>query len=563
MPCLEEADLSKIAELHIQAQRSVIANLKNRVSELDQERSQLLKQGATPETSERLKTVEKAIKHLRLELYGEVETQPGSMKFQRDPNKKPAEERFAVMERLYRDRKHYTFYDTTRDLADPRKASVFGLPTIQEMLDRGHADIAEEMMVRAVSLLEAKDDTRNPIDFLDTRGLETKLALSNAIEHHHIFNNTYVNEQGRVQFKSFRISADKNGELTMSVIPSYWNAKEHGRNTQFVALMDAMHSGDDPVTHMHYYRFTDEEAAPIKDKIRADVGKKVEEAKTTATRLQEKLDDLEARRSDPRAYERGLEKQFANAQAELGRIETENQPFKGKRNLTDEQRIRKEELAAEKKVWDSEAKRIQRKLDEHRTIQSLRNDIQDTENAISDLQAQIKGINLNKVPKGEERERKKAERDQLTKQVTDLKYQLKDQKKLLEAKGDIDEQIAKTQRSLQEAQLIAGLTEEKAIALFESQNGFFSFDKGTEEKNDHSTYRSIMNEEITRFYVREAIAYLQSQHGDRWQDELNQMIERRYRSNLVERLGALTDKLDPSSRSKRTFFEGEWGGEEN
>ena len=30
---------------------------------------------------------------------------------------------------------------------------------------------------------------------------------------------------------------------------SYWNAEAHGKNTQFIALMDGMHAGDDPVTH--------------------------------------------------------------------------------------------------------------------------------------------------------------------------------------------------------------------------------------------------------------------------------------------------------------------------
>lgn len=560
MPCLEEADLSSTAELHIKAQKSVVANLKTRVSELEHERKRLLSEGAIEETSQPLKETEKAIKHLRLELYGEVESPPGSMQFVRDPAKKTAEERSAVMEMLYRNRTHYQFHDTSKDLSDPRTASVFGLPTIKEMIERGYGDIAEEMMIRATSLLAAKADSRNPVDFLDTEGLEVKLALANQIEHHHIYNNVKVDENGRVQFKSYRVALGKGGELEMSVIPSYWNAAENGRNTQFICLMDAMHSGDDPIAHMHYYRFSEDEAAPIKDKIKRDVAAKAEEAQKTAVRLQTKLDDLVARKTDPAAYEKALQTQLDNTQSELARIEAQNAPFKGKRNLTDEQRQQKDDLAAQKKVWDSEGRAIARKLDEHRSLQGLRDGIISTENAIADLEARVKGINLSKVPK-EEKEAKRLEKEQLTKESRQLKEKLREQKILLKSKGDIDKTIEGTRKSLLEAQLVSRLDKESAIALFEKSNGFFSFDKGTEEKNDHTTYRPIMNEEITRFYVREAIAYMQEKHGDRWLEELQALTARQYRSNLLQRLGGLMDKLDPS-RSDRNFFDGGWGGSE-
>lgn len=562
MPCLEEKDLSDIAELHIKAQNSIIANLKGRVTGLESERSQLVAAGATPETSDRLKQVNGAIKHLRLELYGEVETAPGSMQFKRDPDKKPAEERFEVMTQLYRDRKAYQFIDSTKDFEDPRKASIFGLPTIKEMVDRGQLDIAEEMMVRSTSLLQAKNDSRNPVDYLDTDGLEVKLALANSIEHHHIYNNVKVGEDGRVQFKSFRISMGKGGELEMSVIPSYWNAQENGRNTQFIALMDGMHAGDDPITHLHYYRFTDDEAAPIKDKIRADVAVKAAEAQKTSDRLQVKLSELEQRRADPKAFERSLETQLSNAETELERIRVANEPFKGKRNLTDDQRAQKDDLAAQKKVWDQEARRVQRKLDEHREIATLRDTIDANENLVASLSAQASAISLRGKLTDQEKADRKAEKNRLNEEIRETKIKIRDQKKLLKEKGDIDELIERTQKSLREAQLIADLDEDKAIALFDKQNGFFSFDKGTEEKNDHATYRPIMNEEITRFYVRETVNYLQDKYGDRWEEELRAITERQYRSNLLQRLGALQDKLDPSRKAAKAFHDGGWGGDD-
>lgn len=563
MPCLEPTDLTETADLHIKAQQAIVTNLRKRVPELEQERLRLIGEGDASGNSERLKMVNQAIAHLRLELNGEVETEPGSGKFERDPSKRSAEDRFAVMERLYRDRQHYQFVDTSKDLDDPRKASVFGLPTIKEMINRGEPEIAEEIMVRATSLLATKNDSRNPVDYLDTDGLEVKLALANQIEHHHIYNNVKLDENGRVNPKSFRISMDKNGELAMSVIPSYWNAAEHGRNSQFIALMDAMHAGDDPVTHLHYYRFNDEEAEPIKKKIRQTAADKAAEATKTAERLQEKLADLEARRSDPVSYERSLEAQKSALQAELDNIEQLNAPFKGKRSLTDEQRSQKEDLAAQKKAKLAESKAIDRKLDEHRSIQNLRSDIEASESAIADLQDQVKSIKLNQIPKGPERDAKKLERLAIEESIRDLRFKLKDQRKLLDTKGDIDEAITRTQKSLREAQLIADLDEDKAIALFEKQNGFFSFDKGMEEKSDHATYRPVMNEEITRFYVREAVEHLKEQHGDRWLDELQNITARQYRNNLLQRVGALVDKLDPNRRSKKKFFEGEWGKDES
>jgi hypothetical protein len=339
------------------------------------------------------------------------------------------------MAQLYTARKQYQFNDTTKNLSEPRTASLFGYPTIQEMLDRGYEDIASEMMVRAASLLQLRADSRNPIDFLDTEGLEVKLALANIVEHHHIFNNVHVSDEGRVQFKSFKVYMDNTGKLTMTIVPSYWNAAEHGRNTQFIGLMDGMHAGEDPVTHLHYYRFTEEEAEPIRAKIRQDTAETVIEATNRANKLQEKLGDLEFRRNEPKKYERDLTRRIEAASIELEQRKKDAKGLisKPKASLTSEQADLREAYDAKRR----EIGQISKRLEEHRTIQGIRGEIETTERQIADLQKSASSINLAKVPK-EERDAKRAEKIAIDGEVRLLKNQLKDQKKILKDKGDID-----------------------------------------------------------------------------------------------------------------------------
>ena len=300
MPCLERKDLSKLADQHIDAQKAVIGNLRQRMTELEAETDRLKKNPESP----RYKESYKALTHLKQELDGEVPESPGSLNFKRDPSKQTAEDRAAVMAKLYQDREQYEFRDTTKKTGEPRTSSLFGYPTIQEMVDRGHTDIAEEMMVRSSSLLQDRSGGRNPVDFLNTDGLEVKQALGNLIEHHHIFNNVHVDEKGRIEFKSAKIFADSNGELKVAVIPSYWNAEQHGRNTQFIGLMDGMHAGEDPVTHLHYYRFTGKESEPIKAKLRQDTPKLAADATKRRDKRQDELDVLQSRKQNPKAFER-------------------------------------------------------------------------------------------------------------------------------------------------------------------------------------------------------------------------------------------------------------------
>lgn len=538
MPCLEEVDLSELADKHIKAQSAVIKNLRSRLGELEAERVQLI--NSPDSRGGRLEVVEGAIKHLRGELNGEVESPPGSMRFVKDKNKKTAEERASVMAALYKRRQSYVFHDTTKGDV-PRKASIFGLPTIKEMVDRGEIDIAEEMMARATSLIQSRSGSRNPVDFLDTLGLEVKEALSNQIEWHHIYNNVYVDDNGRVTPKSFKFYADKSGNLTLNIVPSHWNAAEHGRDSQFIALMDGMHAGEDPVAHLHYYRFTKAEAAPIKDKIKNDIGDIVADAKKREEKLSAQLGKLESRRRDPAAYEAALleKQQLIEEELESRKLAAKGITSKPKTSLTPEQLEIREAFDAKKR----ELNQVKREISEHQELSGIQSRIERIENEIGDLESRINSIKLNRIPVGE-RETAKAERDRLKGEILALKKEKSEAQKILKKKGDVDEQIKDTQNKLNEARQIAALDEEKALQMFEESNGFFSFDKGFAEKEDHAVYRPIMNEEVSRFYVRETIQYLQDTYGDRWLEELQAICERRYRDNLLSRIDALRTKVE-------------------
>ncbi len=541
MPCLEIKDLSPLAEQHITSQKATITNLRSRKSELEAEEKRLSSQ-PDADTNPKLKQVREAVNHLRLELDGEVESPAGSRNFVKDPVKKTAEERVEVMAALYRERTQFEFHDTTKVEGKERKASVFGLPTVEEMQRLQHKDVADSMMVRATSLLLQRQDGRNPVDFLDTTGLDVKVPLANVVEHHHIYNNVHLDKDGRVEFKSFKIRQDRNtGELRMDIVPTYWNSEQHGRNTQFIGLLDGMHSGQDPVTHMHYYRFTDSEAKPIKEKIRADIKGITDEAKTRQQKLEGQLSTLKARAADPKGYEDRLTSQIEATTTQLQKAKTDAKGLisKPKASLTPDQLALREAHDAKQK----ELKKLTKDLDEHRTLSSIRGDIEAGNSRISDLSAKANAIKLTDYPKGPEREAKKLEREQIENAIYKLKRDSKDKEKLLKEKGDIDSQIRDTERKLGEASAIASLTEKDALAMFERSNGFLSFDKGPAEKEDHEQYRPVMNSVITHHYVRETLAYFEREYGDNALEALRNTARRQYQQNILDRIEALQNKV--------------------
>jgi hypothetical protein len=536
MPCLEVTDLSDLAQAHITAQRANIQNLRTRRAELEAEERRL------PPDSPRHKQVTEAVNHLRLELDGEIESPPGSRNFVKNPDKKTAEERIEVMAALYRERTQFVFKDTTKNEDKPRTASVFGLPTVEEMQRLAYKEVADAIMVRAVSLLQQRQDSRNPVDFLDDTGLNVKVPLANTVEHHHIYNNVHLDENGRVEFKSFKIRQDRTtGQLTMDIVPTYWNSEQHGRNTQFIGLLDGMHSGADPVTHLHYYRFNDEEAKGIRAKISADIKGITDVAKTRQQRLESQLETLKTRAADPSGYERSLVTSIDKATGELAEAKAAARGLlsKPKSSLTSEQLQLRESYDSKQK----ELKRLNKDLEEHQTLSTLRGDIKATGDRITELQARVSAIKLSEYPKGTERDAKRLEREETEEVIARLRRENRDREKLLKDKGDISQQIQDVERRLSEQIAITSLTEKDALAMFERSNGFLSFDKGHVEKEDHSVYRPIMNREIQKHYVRETIDYLEREYGDNALSALQDISRRQYQQNILERISALQDKI--------------------
>lgn len=465
----------------------------------------------------------------------------GSRIFVKDPNKKSAEARVEVMAALYRERSQFVFRDTTK-VGKERIASVFGLPTVQEMQRLQNKEAADALMARASSLLLNRGDTRNPVDFLDTEALEVKVALANTVEHHHIYNNVHLDENGRVEFKSFKVRQDKTtGELTLDIVPSYWNSEQHGRNTQFIGLLDGMHSGVDPVTHMHYYRFNESEAKAIKDKIRSDIADITSEAKGRATRLESQLATLKARATNPQEYEQGLEAKIKAAETELAQAKAAAKGLisKSKSSLTPDQLALRETHDSKQKALRS----LNKDLEGHHTLSNLKGDIEAANAQITDLGAKMKAIKLTDYPKGTERDAKRRERERLDDQINTLRADNRNREKLLKEKGDISQQIKDVERKLGEANKIASLTEDDAVQMFEQKNGWFSFDKGSAEKADHEVYRPVMNSEITKHYMRETIGFLEKEYGDNALEALQNISRSQYQNNLLDRLSALQDKL--------------------
>lgn len=539
MPCLEKVDLTKLAEQHITSQKAIVKNLRSRKDELIDEERILAAQAPD---SERHKQVRGAIAHLRKELDGEVETEPGSFTFVRDRNKKTAEERAEIIAAQYLQREHFVFRDTTKKEGKERVASVFGLPTVSEMQRLNNKEISEEIMTRSISLVANKQSNRNPVDFIDSEGLEVKTPLGKAVEHHHIYNNVHLDSDGNVTPKSFNIRYNSQSqELEFNVIPSYWNADEHGKNTQFIGLLDGMHAGDDPITHLHYYKFNKKQAKEIEDKIRSDIPEKIDKAKERSLKLESTLSDLRRREKDPDKYEQDLLAKIGQTESELVKTKANAKGLlsKTKSTLSGED-LSKREAHDQKK---SELNKLNKELKENKEISTIRDDIAKDEVKISGLSSQIKAINLRSLPKGDERDKARGDRRQLQDDLARAQTAAAQRIKLLKSKGDISEQIRNTERKLAQEQAIANLSPDDAVGLFNRSNGFLSFDKGLAEKTDHTIYRPLMNEEISHYYVRETLGYLEREYGNNALPVLQQMVRNQYKNNLLQRLEATYDKV--------------------
>lgn len=528
--------LKENAAAHIRAQKAVVKRLDRRIDEMEEEVKNL-----DPE-SPRAKKLQKAIMNLRLEVRGQrLNSDTGEY----EQVKKTGEERLSVMEALYLERQPRRFLYTSKD-GQERKADVYGMPTIQEMKDAGFEEAAREMVVRAISLMATGDTSRNPYDYLGTEGLEVKDALDRVIEHHHIYNNCVVKEDGGVHALSVGILSGKDGKPEIKVIPAYhgYDYAERKDNqmdaVQFVCLMDAMHSGEDPVAHLHYFKFDGEEAMALKTKAVEKAQEKALEASSKLPRLQEELRVLQARRIKPEEYEKKLKDKEAELAKQYAKYLDEN----GKAR-----RLPKGSPEAEKRnAIQVELSKVQSDLAKHNLATSLKNQVAEQEVKLKSLRSQKNAI-AGKVAYARKRLKEGKELtdeqkqtieqfDKMVQSLGEIEIALKKSRTALEREGSIDTQVEVKKRKIQEAVHVSKLTPDKVSELFDDSNGFFSFDKGRTEKDAHETFRPKMNEEITKFVAREALEYIKSSGM-----ELESFFQQEYHRNISNRLAALAAKI--------------------
>lgn len=585
MPCLHEKDLSELAEKHIQAQTANIQNQRKRLDEITDDLKQLK---SNPDAEPlRVAEAENAVADLEYHLNGRVKrllledeatnlekTQLNPERLNRikealkspddtlkDPDLDTAEERAKVMEALYKERSQFVFEDTAHDKDSngnpiPRYASVFGVPTVKKMMSAGERAIADDLMLRSISMVMGGETSRNPNDYLDTTGIEVKKTLNDGIEHHHIYNNVYVDERGRVQPNSVRFHRNlKTGDIEMEVIPEYWNSAKHGRNTQFIELMDGAHSGDDTTTHLHYYKFDDSDSDFLRHKIKDKV---VEINTTNAARLPKldaELKELAERKTDPVKYEQKLNKEIESHDTRIAQLDTieaqyatpnKNGAMVKNKGLTDSQEQELKHARSERDVLKRVKEKTVKALDEHRTFVNMEADIKQWEGDILSLEGQAKAIKLNaKFPTADylDKVSARAAQDKFLKEAKDLKLKIKNNKQLLREKGSVDQQIKDKAAKRQEAEQLALLSESDALAIFERSNGYFDFDKGYQESQDYSKSRPRMNAEIHKHNARESIEELEKQHGENAIKALQELAKSKYKQNLLYNLEVMVDKV--------------------
>ncbi|MCC5644769.1 hypothetical protein LC607_17855 [Nostoc sp. CHAB 5824] len=581
MPCLEEKDLSAFAQHHIQAQKANITNQRQRLTEIEAELN-ALKSNPTSDLL-RLREIESAQRDLEYHLNGRVprskledeaaELQKSGLKPDRlasieqtlrnsnsnllkDPDLDVAEQRVKAMEALYTQRQQLVFRDTAFDGGE-RTASIFGAPTVKNMKEIGEDAIANELMLRSISHVINGESSKNPSDYLDVTKTEVKKSLSDGIEHHHIYNNVYVDTNGRVTPASVRYFRNpQTGDIEMEVIPEHWNSTKHGRNTQFIELMDGAHSGDDTATHLHYYKFNDNESVAIKEKIKS----KVAEINTTntakAAKLETELVELRERKQDPKAYESKLQGEIAITQSQIAthdaveaKYTTPNKngvPVKNK-GLTPEQDKELQTARDERKAVQKSLDKTQKALDEHQAFTTLESDLQQWKSDKVTLESQKNAIKLNaKFPDANgypDKATAKAARDKLEQDARDLSTKVQTSQKLLREKGSVDQQISDKTAKREEAERLSKLSEAEALAIYDKSNGYLSFDKGHQESQDYSKSRPRMNAEIHKYNARGAIAVLESSHGASAMKELQRIAEDSYKRNLLYNTETIMNKV--------------------
>jgi hypothetical protein len=462
------------------------------------------------------------------------------------------------MAAIYKQRSQFVFEDSAHDKDKdgnpiPRYASVFGVPTVKKMLDSGQKEIAEDLMLRSVSMVAGGESTRNPSDYLEVKGMEVKKSLSDGIEHHHIYNNVYVDKNGKVAPNSVRYFLGKTGEVEMQVIPEYYNSAKHGRNTQFIELMDGAHSGDDTATHLHYYKFDENESAGIREKIRSKVQEIRDGAQGRSPKLQAELKQLQERKENPAQYEDKLLGTINKHDEDIAKLsETEalyttadsRGVMRKNKNLSEDDEKKLQDAREQKKAIAKAKDKVQKSLEEHRSFVSAEADIKQWSKEASELEVKAKAIKLNaRFPTDEYPDKASAEsaRKLIYLQIRELKSKAQETKKMLREKGSIDQQIRDKQAKLIESEKLANLSESQALDIYDKTNGYFHFDKGHQESQDYSRSRPRMNAEIHKHNVRETIEVLESE-GKKPIESLQEIARKNYKRNLLYNLETLVNK---------------------
>jgi hypothetical protein len=348
----------------------------------------------------------------------------------------------------------------------------------------------------------------------------------------------------------------KTGDVEMEVIPEYWNSSKHGKNTQFVELLDGAHSGNDPTTHLHYYKFNDTESVDIRAKISEKIKEINSQNASRLVKLDRELQELRDRKNDPQAYENKLKTEISDYDSQISdaleierKYTTEN--AKGvtvkNRGLTPDQEQELQKAREKRKALESSRDKVQKSLEEHRTFVNLESDIQQWKSQKASLDAQFNAIKLNaRFPDANgfpDKDSARKAKEQLKNQLDDLTARIKTSEQLLRDKGSLDQQIRDKELKRTEAQKLANLTEDEALAIYERTNGFFSFDKGHQESQDYSKSRPKMNSEIHKYNARQAIEVLEREHGDNALAVLRQMAENSYKRNLLYNTEVLVEKV--------------------
>jgi hypothetical protein len=274
-------------------------------------------------------------------------------------------------------------------------------------------------------------------------------------------------------------------------------------------------------------------------------------AKARIPKLQQELKQLQKRRINPADYEVNLNTQIKAAETArdakqkemdmLPKIIDKYYPTDSSKEVA---RTEKAKLRNELQLLRKNTDKLIGELSEHRTIQSLKSDIIKNQTEQTDFEAKSAAIGkLTTYPKGVLRDAKRIERAQYDNEALRLKTEVAQQNQLLRSKGDLDSLVAEVKQKIKENVTIGKMSVNDTVKLFEETNGFFRFDKGHEEKDLHTQYRPLMNEEITRYQAREALAYLKKEYGNNALDAINAKIRQQYKRNLLLRLQALSNKF--------------------